>query len=85
MTKEKVVLVALAAALVVAVPIKFGTNTRGNVFKKGTKAPAATVVGVLNKEKTTDRLKKLLVPIDWANPLATQVTHPKKPKKEEQK
>lgn len=84
MTKEKVLLGVLAAAVLVTLPVKFGATTRGNVFKKGTKAPAAEVVGAVTKQEPTAVLEALLVPIDWANPLASQVTHPEKPKKGEQ-
>lgn len=78
MTKEKVLLVALAAAVLVTLPVKFGTSTRGNQHKKGVKAPAAEVVGAVITKDPAVTLKALLVPIDWANPLASQVTHPKK-------
>ena len=84
MTKEKVLLLALAALVLVTLPVKFGTSTRGNQHKKGVKAPAAEVVGAVITKDPAATLKALLVPIDWANPLASQVTHPKKPKKEEQ-
>ena len=78
-TKEKVLLVALAAAVLVTLPVKFGTSTRGNQHKKGVKAPAAQLVGVVvAKDAAAEKLAALLTPIDWANPLASQVTHPKK-------
>ncbi|NBR70523.1 MAG: hypothetical protein EBT75_00240 [Proteobacteria bacterium] len=73
-TSQKVLLGVLAAAVLVTMPVKFGTTTRGNQFKKGTKAPAAEVVGAVIDKDAAAKLKALETP----DPLASQVTHPKK-------
>jgi len=82
-TTKQVLALGLAVGVLAVLPLKFGTNTRGNVYKKGTKAVAEQTVefAILKKDLGT-----LLAPIDWDDYKASEVQGPEtnKPKRREE-